>query len=187
MSSTFTSPIRINKFNNSTNNGVIAPSNTGVTTCSQQQFFPGVSVPVPAGTVPTFKIGDTAPTPLVIPAGSNLGSIRYYQTSTPSAITGGVITASIQITNPTTGAIVTTPIASYTPSTVPDNQNFVLIDNAATAAIFNNIGPLDATIVFTNTAITAITGTLAATISVNYTPRNADGSITAYGSGYTNA
>jgi hypothetical protein len=187
MSSTFTSPIRINKLNNPTNNGVLAPSNTGVITCSQQQFFPGVSAPVPAGTIPTYKIGDTTPTPLVIPAGSNLGSIRMYQTSAPSAITGGVITASIQITDPTTGAIAITPIGSFTPLTVPNNDNFTLVNNAAVATIFNNIGPLDATIVFSNTAVTAITGTLAFTISVNYTPRNADGSITAYGSGYTNA
>jgi hypothetical protein len=57
---------------------------------------------------------------------------------------------------------------------------------AAVAALLSNLGPLDATITFTATAITAITGSLEGTFSVEYTARNADGSIVAYGSGYTN-
>jgi hypothetical protein len=186
MSSTFTAPIRINKFNNSTNNGVIAPSNTGAAQCSQQQFVPSVSTPIGAGVIPTFKIGEITPSPLVIPGGSSLVTFRAYQTSAPSAITGGVITASIQITDPVTGVVTTTPLGTYTITTFSQAINFTNINNATVAAIYKNIGPLDATIVFTTTAITAITGTVAATFSVIYVPRNTDGSITAYGSGYTN-
>jgi hypothetical protein len=57
---------------------------------------------------------------------------------------------------------------------------------AAAAALWANIGTLDATLTFTATAITAITGTLAGQFSVNYTARNVDGSIIPLGSGYSN-
>lgn len=187
MSSTFTAPIRVNKFNNSTNNGIIAPANTGAVKCSQQQFFPGVAVPVAAGEIPTFKIGQTVPTPLVIPGGSALNTVRIYQTTAPSALAGGTITVSIRITDPVTGAITTTALGTYVPGTASRAANFTPINSAAVMEIFTNIGPLDATIVFSNAAITSITGTLAATFSALYIPRNTDGSIEAYGSDYTNA
>jgi hypothetical protein len=58
---------------------------------------------------------------------------------------------------------------------------------AAVATVLANVGTSDATVTFTATAITAITGTLAGTFSVEYTPRNYDGSITAVGAGYTNS
>jgi hypothetical protein len=54
------------------------------------------------------------------------------------------------------------------------------------ATVLNNVGATDATVTFTATAITAITGTLAGTFDIQYTSRNPDGSIIAYGSGYTN-
>jgi hypothetical protein len=54
------------------------------------------------------------------------------------------------------------------------------------ATVLNNVGTTDATITFTATAITAITGTLAGTFDIQYTARNPDGSIIAYGAGYTN-
>ena len=187
MSSTFTSPLRINKRNNPTNNGVIAPSNTGAVVCSQNQFFEPISAPRIAGTLPTFKAGETVATPLVIPAGSNIVGFLMFQDQAPSAITGGnVINVSIAITNPTTGVVTTTPIGTFNISLTGGVVGVNPITNPTIATLWQNVGPLDATIVISNTAITAITGTLAATFQVDYTPRNADGTITAYGSNYTN-
>jgi hypothetical protein len=63
----------------------------------------------------------------------------------------------------------------------------VFTATAATAAIIGNIGTLDATLTFSAASVTVLSsGSLGGTISVNYTARNADGSIIAYGSGYTN-
>jgi hypothetical protein len=113
----------------------------------------------------------------VLPAGSIINTVRFYETTAPSAITGGVITVAVAgvdvgtITPTTTGGvIVMTPTAT-----------------AAVATVFNNVGTTDATVTFTATAISAITGTLAGTFSIEYTTRNVDGSIIAYGSGYTNS
>jgi hypothetical protein len=53
--------------------------------------------------------------------------------------------------------------------------------------VLNNVGANDATVTFTATAITAITGTLAGTFDIQYTSRNPDGSIIAYGAGLTNS
>ena len=54
------------------------------------------------------------------------------------------------------------------------------------AAPAANNGSVDSTVTFT-WARSAITGTLGGVLSVEYTARNADGSITPYGSGYTNS
>jgi hypothetical protein len=186
MSSTFTTPLRINKLNNPTNNGVIAPSNTGAAAVTQQQFIAPIIAPVAAGAVPTFKAGETTATPLVIPAGSIISNVRFYETVAPSAITGGVVTVAIAVTSPTTGLVTSTNLGTITPTTTGGVLVMSATATAAVAALLANVGPLDATITFTATAITAITGTLAGTFSVEYTARNADGSIQAYGSGYTN-
>jgi len=186
MSSSFTGPIRIYKYNNPTNNGVIAPDNTGASYVTQQQFIAPITATQAAGAVPTFKLGQTTATPLVVPAGSILSNISFYETVAPSALTGGVITVAIAITNPTTGAITTTTLGTITPNTTGGVLTLPAPATAAVAALYANVGPLDATITFTATAITAITGTLAGTFSVEYTARNADGSITPQGSGYTN-
>lgn len=186
MSSSFTSPIRIYKYNNPTNNGVIAPDNTGASQVTQQQFIAPITATTSAGALPTFKLGQTTATPLVVPAGSNISAIRFFQTVAPSALTGGVVTVAIAVTNPTTGAVVSTDLGTVTPDTTGGVFDVTFTATAAVAALLNNVGPLDATITFTATAITAITGTLAGTFSVEYTARNADGSITPQGSGYTN-
>ena len=94
MSSTFTSPIRIFKRNNPSNDGTIAPDNTGAAQVTQQQY----------------------------------------------------------ITNPITATT-----------------------GSATVLSTADVG-----------STTAITGAVGGTFSVEYTARNVDGSITAYGSGYTN-
>jgi hypothetical protein len=177
MSSTFNTPIRIFKRNNPTNDGTIAPDNTGAAQTTQQQFIAPITATQGAGALPTFDVGTTTAVPFVIPAGSIINTIRFYETTAPSAITGGVVTVNVAgvdvgTITPTTagGVLVMTPTAS-----------------AAVAAVFANVGTTDATITFTATAITVLTGTLAGTFSVEYTPRNYDGSITAVGSGYTNS
>ena len=177
MSSTFTTPIRIFKRNNPTNDGTIAPDNTGAAQSTQQQFISPITTAISAGALSTYDVGTTTAVPFVLPAGAIINTIRFYETTAPSAITGGVITVAVAgvdvgtITPTTTGGvIIMTPTAT-----------------AAVATVLNNVGTTDATVTFTATAISAITGTLAGTFSIEYTTRNVDGSIIAYGSGYTNS
>ena len=186
MSSTFTGPIRVFKRNNPTNDGTIAPDNTGAARLSQQAFIAPITATQAAGALPTYELGTTTAVPFVLPAGSIIEDIKLYETSAPSALTGGVITVAIQITNPCTGTVTTTTLGTLPPDTTGGVFTMAAPATAANAAIFANIGPLDATLTFTATAITAITGTLAGTFSVDYTARNVDGSIIAQGSGYTN-
>jgi hypothetical protein len=186
MSSTFTGPIRVFKRNNPTNDGTIAPDNTGASRISQQQYFAPITAARLAGAIPTFDVGSTTAVPFVLPAGAIIEGIRFYETSAPATLTGGVITVAIAITDPTTGTVTTTTLGTFTPDTTGGVFTLTAPATAANAAIWNNIGTLDATITFTATAITVITGTLAGTFSVDYTARNYDGSITPIGSGYTN-
>jgi hypothetical protein len=176
MSVTFNTPIRVFKRNNPTNDGTIAPDNTGAVQVCQQQFIAPITATRIAGALDTFKVGTTTATPLVVPAGSIIQYLYFYQTSAPSALTGGVITASIDGVD----------IGTVTPTTTGGRLQMQPAATAAVAALLNNVGTSDVTIVFTATAITAITGTLAGTFDVRYTARNPDGSIIAVGSGYTN-
>jgi hypothetical protein len=50
-----------------------------------------------------------------------------------------------------------------------------------------NVGTSDVAVTFTVGTTSGVTGTLAGTFDVSYVPRNADGSIAPYGSGYTNS
>jgi len=186
MSSSFTGPIRVYKYNNPTNDGTIAPDNTGAVRISQQAFIAPITATRLAGAIPTFDIGTTTAVPFVLPAGAILEDVKFYQITAPSVLTGGVITVAIQQTNPTTGNVTTTTLGTLTPDTTGGVFTMAAPATAAVAAIYANIGTLDATLTFTATAITAITGTLAGTFSVDYTARNVDGSIIAQGSGYTN-
>ena len=61
------------------------------------------------------------------------------------------------------------------------------VNSAAVAALLANIGPLDASITYAFASGATITGNLAGVLKVDYVARNVDGSITAYGSGYTNS
>jgi len=189
MSSTFTQPLRINKRNNPTNDGTIAPDNTGAARVSQEQYItnPITSTTASATTLTTADIGSTTATSFVIPAGAIIESFALYQDVVPTGLTGGVITMSISQTNPSTGAVTTTALGTITPTAAGGRIAGVFTATAATAAIIGNIGTLDATLSFSAATVTANTGTLGGTFVVNYTARNADGSITAYGSGYTNS
>jgi hypothetical protein len=187
MSVSYTGPVRIYKYNNPTNNGVIAPDNTGAARTTQQAVITPITATASAATnVPTFAVGQTTATPLVLPAGAIIENIRFYQTTTPSALTGGVYTVQLAVTNPTTGAVTNTTIGTITPSTTPGIDAISFAATDAATALLANIGTLDATIVFNQAAISAITGTLAGTFNVEYTPRNYTGSIINVGQGYTN-
>ena len=175
MSSTFTTPIRIFKRNNPTNNGVIAADNTGAASASQQVTFSGVNA---AGTITTYQVG--APTvvdTVVIPAGSMISNVRLFETTAPSAFTGLVITVNV-------GA---TAIGTITPTTTGGIISLVPAATTAAAAIMANVGVNDVTFSFVVGTTSGVTGTLAGTLDVSYVPRNLDGSIVAYGSGYTNS
>lgn len=190
MSSTFTSPIRIFKRNNPTNNGVIAPDNTGASPAAQQSY---ITNPITAttGVTTTFTtadIGATAVTPFVLPAGSIINNIRFIQTTAPVGLVGGVITVNLLVTNPTTGAVVTTAIGTITPTATGGVITGAFTATAAAAALVANVGPLDATLIFVSATVTTLTsGSIGGVFDVVYTARNVDGSINAYGSGYTNS
>lgn len=190
MSSTFTSPIRVFKRNNPSNDGTIAPDNTGAVRLSQQAFItnPITAVTAVATTLTTAEVGTTTAVPFVLPAGSIIESFALYQDVAAGGLTGGVITVSISITNPTTGVVTTTAIGTITPTAAGGRIAGVFTASAAVANIIENIGPLDATLTFSAAAVTVLSsGSLAGTLDVNYTARNNDGSIIAYGSGYTNS
>ena len=175
MSSTFTTPIRIFKRNNPTTPGVIAADNTGAASASQQVTFSGVNA---AGTISTYQVG--APTvvdTVVIPAGSMISNVRLFETTAPSAFTGLVITVNV-------GA---TAIGTITPTTTGGSISLVPAATTAAAAIMANVGTSDVTLSFVVGTTSGVTGTLAGTLDVTYTPRNLDGSIIAYGSGFTNS
>lgn len=188
MSSTFTTPIRVFKRNNPTNNGTIAPDNTGAARLSQQSYItnPIVGTTVAATVFTTADIGTTTVTPFVLPAGSIIENVRLYQDIAATGLTGGVITVKIIQTSPTDGSLTTTTIGTITPTAAGGVISIAFTATAAVAAILKNIGPLDATLTFTAATVSVNTGTLGGTFSVDYTARNVDGSITPYGSGYTN-
>jgi hypothetical protein len=176
MSSTFNTPIRVFKRNNPTNDGTIAPDNTGACQVAQQQYFAPITATRLAGAIDTYDVGTTTATSYVVPAGAIINHIFLYQTSAPSALTGGVITVAINGTD----------VGTVTPTTTGGRIQVTFTATAAVATILANVGTTDATITFTATAITAITGTLAGVFDVQYTARNPDGSIIAQGAGYTN-
>jgi len=106
---------------------------------------------------------------VVIPAGSIINSIDAFL----NVVGAGSRALSITSNGTTTtiGSIVTTVLgrvaAGYTAS-------------AAVANLLANVGTYDVTLTLSSEAASA------GTLSVQYTGRNQDGSITAYGSGYTN-
>ena len=188
MSSTFTGPIRIFKRNNPSNDGTIAPDNTGAASVTQQSYItnPITSTTSGATVLTTADVGSTTVTPFVLPAGALISNIRLFQTTVPTGLTGGVITVAIVQTSPTDGSLTTTTIGTITPTAAGGVITIAFTASAAVATILNNIGTLDATLTFSAATVSANTGTLGGTFDVSYIARNVDGSITAYGSGYTN-
>jgi hypothetical protein len=175
MSSTFTSPLRIFVRNNPSNDGTIAPDNTGSTSAAQQVIFSGVNA---AGAISTYQVGaPTTADSIVIPAGSLISNVRLFETTAPSAFTGMVITV----------AVAGTTIGTITPLTTGGVISLTTATTTAAAAIMANVGTSDVTLTFTVGTTSGVTGTLAGVFDVSYNPRNIDGSIAPYGSGYTNS
>ena len=189
MSSTFTGPIRIFKRNNPSNDGTIAPDNTGAASVTQQSYItnPITSTTSGATVLTTADVGSTTVTPFVLPAGALISNIRLYQTTVPTGLTGGVITVAIVQTSPTDGSLTTTTLGTITPTAAGGVIAISFTASAAVATILNNIGTLDATLTFSAATVSANTGTLGGTFDVSYTPRNYDGSTSAYGSGLSNS
>jgi hypothetical protein len=176
MSVSYTQPVRVYKYNNPTNNGTIAPDNTGVVICSQPNFFSGVNA---AGLITTYGTGSASTTldPVVLPAGALVTNIRLFETTAPSAFTGMVITIAI---NGTT-------VGTITPTTTGGVISIAFTATAAAATLLANVGTSDATVTYTVGTTSGVTGTLAGTFVVDYLARNYDGSITNVGQGYTNS
>jgi hypothetical protein len=131
MSTTFSTPLRVFKRNNPTNNGASTPSNVGAVVVSQQAtLVPGV------------------PTVITIPAGSFIQSI-----STVGTTAGGALTLSAVSYAPTP---VTTPLGTV-PTALGVNPA-ALATTSAAAAVINNVGLYDVAI--TATADSAALGSL---------------------------
>jgi len=190
MSSTFTSPLRVFKRNNPSNDGTIAPDNTGAVACTQQSYItnPITTTTGTATTLTTADVGSTTVTPFVLPAGSQISNVRFFQTVAAGGLVGGVITVAIVQTSPVDGSLTTTTLGTITPTAAGGVIPVVFTASAAVAAILNNIGTLDATLTFSAASVTTLSsGSLSGTFDVSYTARNFDGSITPIGSGYTNS
>ena len=149
MSSTFTCPIRINKYNNPTNDGTIAADNTGAAQCTVQKAIAGAT----AATV-------------VVPAGSIISNAQAY-IATAAGTTG--------TPNVTVGSTVVGTLSNQV-----GLKTVTFTADGATAELLSNVGTSDVTVNYTAGADAV------GVFSVTYTPRNADGTITPYGSGYTN-
>ena len=145
MSVTFNTPVRVFKRNNPSNDGTIAPDNTGAAVVSQQ-------VALVAGSAVT----------LTIPAGAIIHQVQSYMTTgaagTPNVTVGGTIIGTLS-----TAA----------------GLNLLTV-TAANVGTMANVGTTDATLSFTATAATA------GVLSVSYTARNPDGTITPQGAGLVN-
>jgi hypothetical protein len=189
MSSTFTQPIRIFKRNNPTNDGTIAPDNTGAASVTPHSYITN-PITTTTGTATTFTtadVGSTSVTPFVLPAGAQISNVRLFQTVAAGGLVGGVITVAIVQTSPTDGSLTTTTLGTITPTATGGVIAISFTATAAVAAILNNIGTLDATLTFTAASVTTLSsGSLGGTFDVSYTARNVDGSITPYGSGLSN-
>ena len=190
MSVTFNQPVRIYKYNNPTNNGVIAPDNSGAAEVTQEQYITNPISAANSGTVTltTAYVGTTTAGNFQIPAGAILNNVKFYQTTSAANLAGGVITVSLTQPSTTGGSNTVTSIGTITPTTT---GGLVPISFTATAAVANviaNVGTLDATLTFSAANVTALTaGGISGTLQAEYTARNYTGSIINVGQGYTNS
>ena len=105
----------------------------------------------------------------VIPAGSIIHSITGYL---------NVVGAASRAVSLTVNGV-TTAVGTLT-TTALGRVEVVFTASAAVANLLANVGPYDCTVTLASEAASA------GTLSIQYTGRNTDGTITAYGSGYTN-
>ena len=147
MSVTFNTPVRVFKRNNPSNDGTIAPDNTGAATVSREKAF----------------VGGTAAT-VTIPAGAIVRSVTAYVTT--AAGTPGTPDVTIG----------TDVVGTLSDAAGVNSITFA----AAAAALLANVGTSDVTLSFTAGADAE------GFLSVVWTARNPDGTITNVGEGYTN-
>ena len=105
----------------------------------------------------------------VIPAGSIIHSITGYL---------NVVGAASRAVSLTVNGV-TTAVGTLT-TTALGRVEVVFTASAAVANLLANVGPYDCTVTLASEAASA------GTLSIQYTGRNTDGTIIAYGSGYTN-
>jgi hypothetical protein len=105
-----------------------------------------------------------------IPAGSIIHSITGYL---------NVVGAASRAVSLTVNGV-TTAVGTLT-TTALGRVDVVFTASAAVANLLANVGPYNCTVTLASEAASA------GTLSIQYTGRNADGTITAYGSGYTNS
>lgn len=106
----------------------------------------------------------------VIPAGSIIHSIDAYINVVGAASRSVTLTSNGTTT--TIGTLTTTALGKAT---------VAFVASAAVANLLANVGTYDVTISLASEAASA------GTMSIQYTGRNSDGTITPYGSGYTNS
>jgi len=107
---------------------------------------------------------------VTIPAGSIIHSIDGYLNVVGAA--SRAISLTVNGTTTAVGTLTTTALGKVA---------VAFTASAAVANLLANVGAYDCTITLASEAASA------GTLSVQYTGRNADGTITAYGSGYTNS
>ena len=113
-------------------------------------------------------VGGAAQT-VVIPAGSIISDVKFYINVVGAA--SRAVSLTVNGTTTSVGTITTTALGVASVS---------FTASAAVANLLANVGAYDCTVTLASEAASA------GTLSVEYTGRNADGTITPYGSGYTN-
>lgn len=106
---------------------------------------------------------------VVIPAGSIIHSVTGYIND---AATSRAVSLTVNGTTTSVGTLTTSALGVV---------NAAFTADAATANLLANVGAYDCTVTLASEASSA------GTLSVMYTARNANGTITPYGSGYTNS
>ena len=106
---------------------------------------------------------------VVIPAGSIISDVKLYINVVGAA--SRTVSLTVNGTTTSVGTITTTALGV---------ASVAFTASAAVANLLANVGAYDCTVTLASEAASA------GTLSVEYTGRNADGTITPYGSGYTN-
>ena len=105
----------------------------------------------------------------VIPAGSIIHTIDGYLNVVGAA--SRAVSLTVNGVTTSVGTLTTTALGKHT---------VAFTQSAAVANLLANVGAYNCTVTLASEAASA------GTLSIQYTGRNADGTITAYGSGYTN-
>jgi hypothetical protein len=106
----------------------------------------------------------------VIPAGSIIHTIDGYLNVVGAA--SRAVSLTVNGVTTSVGTLTTTALGKHT---------VAFTQSAAVANLLANVGAYNCTVTLASEAASA------GTLSIQYTGRNADGTITAYGSGYTNS